>query len=393
MGFTALHPDVLIIGLGAMGSATLLHTAMAGASVIGLDQFSPPHDLGSSHGESRITRQAVGEGAAFVPLVRRSHQLWRELERETGTHVFDACGGLILARAGQASHMHAQPDFLGQTIALARRFGIAHEVLDATAIAAKFPQFQLQGDETGYFEPGAGYLRPEECIRAQLQLAVQRGAQVQTSERVTSIRRQGNETVVQTERACYRPGTTIITAGPWLPSLLPGVIATPLRVQRQVLYWFSPERRDEFAPGNFPVFIWHWGSRQDDVFYGFPDLGTGVKVATEQSAHNTTPDKVKRQVSAAEAHAMYTTHVDRRLRGLGSRLQCAATCLYTVTPDAAFVIGRPPGWPATIVVSACSGHGFKHSAGIGEAVAAMATGGGTPAVLAPFSAGLVSSEP
>lgn len=386
----SLHPDVLVIGLGAMGSATLLHVAATGANVIGVDQHSPPHPFGSSHGESRITRQAVGEGAAFVPLVLRSHQLWRDLEAESDIRVLHECGGLILARSGQASHMHAEPDFLGQTIALARQFGIAHEVWDATRIGARFPQFSLQGDETGYFEPGAGYLNPEACIRTQLQMAARRGARIHTQERVLSIRRQGQSTVVQTDRARYTPGTVIVTAGPWLPSLMPDAVRTRLRVQRQVLYWFSPGDAGGFSPAAFPVFIWHWGNGPDDVFYGFPDLGGGVKVATEQTAKETNPDNVERQVSTAEVATMFDTHIRSRLPGLDSQLMSSATCLYTATPDARFVIGRPAGWPSTIVVSACSGHGFKHSAAIGEAVADMALSGKTPAVLAPFGAGLIS---
>ena len=152
---STLRPDVLVIGLGAMGSATLYQLARRGVDVIGIDQYSPPHAFGSTHGETRITREAVGEGAAFVPLVMRSNVLWREIERESGTHLFRQCGGLILARAGRQSRMHEQRDFLGNTIKLAGQFGIAHELLDAAAIQIRFPQMQLTGDEKGYFEPGA----------------------------------------------------------------------------------------------------------------------------------------------------------------------------------------------------------------------------------------------
>lgn len=383
-------PDVLVIGLGAMGSATLMHLASAGADVLGIDQFAPPHDHGSTHGETRITRQAVGEGAAYVPLVQRSHQLWRELEAATGSSVFNACGGLIMARAGSASHMHAQADFLGQTIRLAKQFGIAHQLLDAGGIASRFPQFSLRGDETAYFEPGAGYLFPERCVASQLQLAVQQGARVQPGEQVVGIRREGKRTIVETKRATYTPGTLIVCAGPWLPDLLPGAVKLPLAVQRQTLHWFEASPPADFTPDRFPIFIWHWGNGPEDVFYGFPDIGSGVKVAAEQLTCATTPASVKRDVLAAESAELYLRHVQQRLPGIRPTRRAAATCLYTTTPDANFVIGRPESWPSVIVISACSGHGFKHSAAIGEAVAQMALQGTTPAVLQPFGAGLAS---
>lgn len=383
-------PEALVIGLGAMGSATLMHLAAAGMDAVGIDQYAPPHKHGSTHGETRITRQAVGEGAAYVPLALRSHQLWRELEAATGASLFNACGGLIMAGAGNASHMHAQADFLGQTIRLANQFGIAHELLDAAGIANRFPQFALCGDETAYFEPGAGYLFPERCVASQLQLAAQHGARIHVNERVVALRHAAGRAIVETVHATYTPGTLIICAGPWLPELLPGAVKQPLVVQRQTLHWFESEQPANFTPARFPIFIWHWGSGPEDVFYGFPDIGSGIKLAAEQLTLATTPASVNRDVSAAESAELYSRHVLPRLRGLRPTRKAAATCLYTTAPDANFVIGRPATWPSVIVVSACSGHGFKHSAAIGEAVAQMAQRGATPVVLQPFSAGLAS---
>ena len=156
-----------------------------------------------------------------MPLAQRSHQLWREIERETGRTLLTQSGGLIVARAGLASHMHEQQDFLGNTISAASEFGIAHEVLTAATIAARYPQLMLTGDETAYYEPGAGYLAPEACVSAQLALAVRFGATLNTNERVLAIRREGGKTVVETDRGVYTPGATIVAAGPWLPALLP----------------------------------------------------------------------------------------------------------------------------------------------------------------------------
>ncbi len=252
---STVRPDVLVIGLGAMGSATTYQLAKRGAKVVGIDQFSPPHAHGSTHGETRITRQGIGEGRQFVPLAPRSHELWREIERETGRELLTQCGGLIVARAGWASHMHEQSDFFGDTVRAAREFGVAHELLGVADIEARYPQLALDGDETGYFEPGAGYLAPEACVSAQLELAVRHGATLHSGERVLAIRNEGGQTVVQTDQRTYTPGTTIVSAGPWLPGLLPQ-FAPNLVVRRQVLYWFETESDAGYGANEFPIFIW-----------------------------------------------------------------------------------------------------------------------------------------
>lgn len=375
-----------------MGSATAYQLAKRSAKVVGIDQFTPPHTHGSSHGETRITREAIGEGMAYVPLAMRSHQLWREIEGETGESLFNACGGIVIAREGHASRLHAQDDFLGNTFRAAAEYNIAHERLTAADIFARYPHFILQGDECAYFEPGAGYLAPESCVRAQLALAARHGADLRMGERVVSVTREHGHTVVQTDRTRYTPATTIVCAGPWVRGLLqaraPQVIA-PLAVRRQVLYWFHHKAPPplSYRADNFPIFIWNWGPREGDVFYGFPQLGDApeIKVASSQHTASTTPDDVNRDVSATEMETMYATHLAGKLRGISPRCTRVATCLYTDAPGAKFVIDRLPDAADTIVVSACSGHGFKHSAAIGEAVAAMALSANTPAVLRPFA--------
>jgi sarcosine oxidase len=379
---TVSNPDLLVIGLGAVGSATLLHAAGQGMEVLGIDRFAPPHSHGSTHGESRITRLAIGEGAEYVPLVRRSHALWRELEAASGQSLYQACGGLVLARRDAASPMHGQAGFFDSTVAVARAHGIAHEVLDARAIAARWPQLGLAGDERGYFEPAAGYLRPEACVAAQLALAQQRGARVQTGERLIGWQVDARGLRVETDRASYRPGSAVFALGAWLPGLI-GAAAPPLRVTRQVLHWFEPEAPADYAEERFPIFIWNWGPAPGEVFYGFPDLGGGVKVATELD-QACDPDQVERSVSATESQAMHARHVAGRLRGVSARVRHAATCLYTEAPGARFLVDRlQDGGP--IIASACSGHGFKHSAAIGEALACWVLSGTRPDMLAPFS--------
>lgn len=380
------QPDVLVIGLGAMGSATLMHLAARGAQVLGIDQYAPPHAQGSTHGETRITRAAVGEGADFVPLVLRSHQLWRELEARTGADLYRTCGGLILARTGLASPMHGQGNFFDRTLELARQFSIPHHCLDAAEIAARYPQFILQGDERGYFEPGAGYLCPEACVATHTAEAQRMGARIHTGERVLAISKSPSGWSVETDRTTYRPGQIVVCAGPWLPQLL-GAALPPLRVTRQVLYWFEPAPTQNYDDAHFPIFIWNWGAGADDVYYGFPDLGGGVKVATESHSAITTPEQIDRAVSAAEIQDMYQRHVHGRLRELGPHCTRNATCLYTEAADARFLIDHISGANSPLVVSACSGHGFKHSAAIGEAVAQWLEVGVRPALLAPFAQG------
>ncbi|WP_297853427.1 N-methyl-L-tryptophan oxidase [Meiothermus sp.] len=375
--------EVIVVGLGAMGSASLYQMARRGARVMGIDRYRPPHTHGSSHGETRITRQAIGEGAAYVPLVLRSHQIWRELEVETGASLFWACGGLILSGAvGEALH-HGKPQFLQRTLEVARQFGIAHEVLDAAQIETRFPQFVLQGDETGYYEPGAGLLFPERCVQVQLEQAQRLGAAVHTGETVRRIVPLKDGIEVETDQARYGAAQVVVSAGAWAALLLGEPLTRVLRVYRQVLFWLEAHNPQAYAPGRFPIFIWMFGSGEGEHFYGFPQVSQGVKVATEQAHTPTHPDRVE-QVSQAEAHAFFDLYVQGRLKGLGPGYLKSATCLYTSTADGDFILDHHPDSERVLVASPCSGHGFKHSAAVGEALAELALQGQSPFDLSPF---------
>lgn len=379
--------DVIVIGLGAFGSAVACQLAMRGTRVLGIDRHAPPHDLGSSHGATRITRLAVGEGAQYLPLVQRSHEIWRALEAQAGEPLYTATGGLIVGAADGASQHHGRPDFVRRTIALAQQHGIAHEVLGAPEVMARFPQFMLRGDEVAYYEPAAGVLRPERCIAAQLAVARRHGARLQVNEAVLSIEGTAQGVTVRTARATYAAARAVVTAGPWLPGLVGGAYAQRLRVLRQVLHWFRPTQPALYAPGRSPVFIWMHGRSDEDYFYGFPmiDGHEGVKVATEQYADTTTPETVDRQVSAAEQARMFEAHVAGRLRSVTPEAVHAAACLYTVSTDSGFIVDAHPTQPNVTVVSACSGHGFKHSAGLGEALAQQILGQAGGVDLSSFS--------
>lgn len=383
-----MHYDVMVVGLGAMGAATLYQLARRGVRVAGIDRYAPPHDQGSSHGDTRITRLAIGEGVAYMPLALNSHRIWRALEAQTGVPLFEQCGMLMLSDSRVATRGHGTPDFAGQTAALARTHGIAHALLDADAIARRFPQFTGYGPHAvGYYEPGAGYVRPERCIEVQLRLARQDGAALHLNTQVQSLApRAGGGVQVLTAAGALTANRVICCAGMWNGKLLGGPFSSLLKVSRQKLYWFALDEPQRFAAGA-PVFIRLDAGADSDSCYGFPPLPgeNAIKIATEDYSDLSDPDQVLRSVDPAEADAMYRRHVAGRLVGVSSRLLKAKVCTYTITPDFNFLIDSHPALPDVTVVSACSGHGFKHSAGVGEALAKHYCGEADAADLSAFT--------
>ena len=380
--------DVVVVGLGAVGSAIVRGLAERGVTVTGIDRFRPPHDRGSSHGATRITRLAIGEGHEYVPLARRSHVLWRELEAETGATLMHTTGLLLLAAPdADAAPFHGRAGFFERTVDAARRFGIAHECLDAREVARRWPAFSPQPVEHGYHERDAGVLHPEACVQAQLEMARRRGATLRFDERVLRIEACGARVAVATERAHLEAAHVVLAAGAWLPGLLPSGTESGYAVQRQALHWFRSARPAWHAPDAMPPFVWMHG-RGGEAFYGFPmvDGEPGVKLATEQSTCTTDPDAMERHVTEAESTAVFESHVRGRLRGIEATTVRTAACLYTCRPEGRFLVDRHPSLAHVTVVSACSGHGFKHSAALGEAVADRLAGR-TPRVdLTPFAA-------
>lgn len=374
--------DVIVVGVGAVGSAALYQLARRGRKVLGIDRFAPPHDHGSSHGNTRITRLALGEGAKYFQFARRSHEIWRELEAATGRALLRQVGGLVFGRADARGATHGAEDFLRTTIEVARARGLSHEVLAGEELRRRFPQFHWRGDERGCLEHGAGYVHPEACIAAQLEMTVRHGAEVRTGERVLGWHVSGEGVEVETERGRSTAGRLILSAGAWNPQMAP---LTPARVYRQVLFWFEPDGSiAEFAPERMPVFI-RLPEPGVEMFYGFPAInggGGGMKIAAEQFEQPVEPDAMETEVRAEE---------ERRMHGIAApylriseRCVRAVACKYTVMPGSRFVIDRHPESERVWVVSACSGHGFKHSAAVGEALAEMAGEGRTGYDLSAF---------
>jgi sarcosine oxidase len=378
--------DAIVLGLGAMGSSAAYQLARRGARVLGIDRYAPPHAFGSSHGDTRITRLAIGEGDHLVPLALRAHEIWRELERETGENLLTSNGGLVLSSDRRTSFTHVE-GFFQNTVSAARKFGIAHELLDARAIRDRFPAFKTRDNEIGYLEKDAGFLRPEVCIAAQLSLAKRHGATLQPNEAVRRFEEHDGGVHVETDRDIYLADRLIVTAGAWLPTLLGAKYARLFQVYRQVLYWFAVDGPIErFLPENFPVFIWELQGETQGI-YGFPAVDGrdgGFKIATESYGAVTSADSANRNVAGEEIAGMYERFVAPRFAGIGSHCVKSKVCLYTVTPDFGFVVDWLPASKRVLIGSACSGHGFKHSATIGEILVELACDGRTRFDIAPL---------
>jgi len=293
----------------------------------------------------------------------------------------------VLSSKARTSQCHTD-DFFANTVAAANKYDIPHELLDADQIRRRFPRFNVADDESGYFEPSAGFVRPEECVRVQLDLAAHHGALLHRGERATAFDATDAEVTVTTDRDTYAADALILSAGPWLPELVAPAVSRHLTVHRQVLCWFDIDGDvTPFLPASFPVFIWELQGRPQGI-YGFPAIDGargGLKVATENYDHATTPEWADRLASEAETRAIYDDYVAPYIRGLSGNCVKAATCLYTVTPDFGFVIDTLPGAHRVIVASPCSGHGFKHSAAIGEALAQRVVDGASRLDLGAFA--------
>lgn len=376
--------DVVVVGFGGVGSEALYELAKSGAKAIGIDKSSPPHNWGSSHGDTRIIRQAIGEGYFYTPFAMRSYEIWREREIQTGLDLLTTCGGIIMASSESSHYLHGNEDFLGETIFVAKRHGIAHDIFGAYDIKTRFPQFNLTGDEEGYYEPTAGFLRPENCVKANLMAARQLGAEMSVHDKVINIIPTGDGVIVQAESDAYHAQKVIVSVGAWISKLVPQ-FSSLFTVSRQVQYWFDVEASyNKFTKDKFPVFIWQ---RDGNFIYGFPAIDGpkgGLKIASETN-DIVDPDLVNREVSAKEIAKMYIEKVFNAIPALGSKCIKAVSCLYTSTPDSHFVVDFHPEYPQIILVSACSGHGFKHSAAIGEAVSQMALDGKSQADISHFS--------
>jgi sarcosine oxidase len=387
LDFLPMSYEVIVIGLGAMGSASLCQLAKRGVKVLGIDQFSPPHKFGSTHGETRVTRQAIGEGTEYVPLTLRTYEIFRQIEAETGADLLTMTGGLIMSYP-DAKNLHSNK-FINETIDAAQKFDIKHRTLTATEISREFPQFNLSGNEIGYYEDEMGFLRPERCVYSQLELAEKYGAEINRQEQVLEIKPYSSHVEVITNKNTYQAEKIIMSVGSWINNFTEVTKRNLFKIYRQVFYWFDvADSFKKFKLGSFPTFIWEFGRWENDFVYGFPAINGksgGLKIATETYFETTDPDNVKRDVSPKEIDEVFSTYIENKINGISPKSVKTATCLYTTAPNSRFLIDKSPESDRIIVASPCSGHGFKHSAAIGECLAELTISGNSTIDISAFS--------
>jgi sarcosine oxidase len=356
--------DAIVIGLGAMGSAAAQHLAERGCRVKGFDQFSPPHNLGSSHGLTRIFRRAYFEDPRYVPLLIRSFELWKRLERDTGAALLHLPGVLVLGPT--------HGELVKRSSESAVAFGLPHSILSAKELKRRYPVFDIDSNTYALLEANAGYLRAEACVEQQLRQAARSGAEIHTNEPVLGWHadQHGSRVAVRTSRGTYEADHLVVTAGPWAPQLL-AELGMPLRVTRQVLYWFEPkDSLDGYREDHLPVYIFE-SEGSERVLYGFPLTGPpseGVKVALHGSDDFCAPESVRRDISATDEESI-RERLAKPMPRLAGRLLRAETCLYTMTPDEHFLLGPHPDYPSVTIAAGFSGHGFKFAPVIGEILA------------------------
>lgn len=359
--------DVAVVGLGAMGSAALCELARRGVRAVGIEQFEPGHDKGSSHGESRVIRLSYFEHPSYVPLLRRAYEKWRELEQRSGETILTVTGILEAGRPGS-------PVVAG-SLAASRLHGLAHEEIDAAEAMRRYPAFRLPRDWSAVFQPDGGFVRPERAIEQFVKLAQHDGAAVLTRTRVLDIAPKGGAVSIRTDGGTIEAGSVILAAGAWIGAFAPE-LAPRLTLTRQVLGWFTPLKPALFAPERFPVFLLDCG--EDASYYGFPDFaGTGLKTAAHQPCGTlNSADDLRQDGSPAEAAELRSV-LERFIPDAAGPLTRMRSCIYTRTPDEDFAVDLLPGDARVVLASPCSGHGFKFASVMGEVLADLATEGRT----------------
>ncbi|MDQ6870477.1 MAG: N-methyl-L-tryptophan oxidase [Gemmatimonadota bacterium] len=367
--------DAIVLGLGAMGSATLCHLALRGWRVLGLEQFGQGHTLGSSHGDSRIIRETYFEHPLYVPLVRRAHELWRQLEERSGAALMTITGGVMIGPPHGA--------VVTGTLLSVAEHRLPHELLSAQATHERFPAFQLADDLVAVLDPRAGYLDPEACNKAHIRVARKAGAQARFNEPAQQWMPDGEGVRVTTSAASYLADRLVIAGGAWTTSLL-GDLRLPLTVERQSVFWLEPEDQvKQYDRAQFPIYAYEY--KPDNICYGFPRLARGVKASVmhdgETSEH---PEGVRRTIDEAEAKPLRKA-LRRVLPSLAeATIRESSVCIFTNTPDRDFIVDFHPEYPQVLVSSACSGHGFKFASALGEVHADLLTTGSARFDLSPF---------
>lgn len=356
--------DAIVIGLGGMGSACVARLAERGLSVLGIEQFGPVHDRGASSGRTRLIRKAYFEDAAYVPMLLRAYDLWRDLEARTGADILDITGLLM---AGSPS----SPVLRG-AIASAEQHALPLERLDARDVRRRFPAFAVRDDEVAVYENDGGVVFPEAAIEAHLGVAAAAGARLQFHTQVVAWRaRAGRVQVERFDGSVVEAGHLVVTAGPWLGELA-GDLGVDLRVQRNVQLWFESATTG-LGPGQTPPYLIDRPELPAPL-YGFPDFGHGIKAAFHAHGEMSDPDQLERGIHATDVDPVRHA-LDAWLPGAAGALLGGKACMYTLTPDEHFVIAPHPAEHRVIVAGGFSGHGFKFASVVGEIVADLVIDG------------------
>lgn len=362
--------DVIVVGLGAHGSASVWQLAKRGVNVIGFDAFTPPHTLGSSHGDTRVIRQIYAEHPDYVPIMLRGYEVWRELEQALAddgdeTELLRIVGGLTVGSSDSENVQGVQRS--------AQEHNLEVEILDAAEIRARWPQFQPHEYQIGAFDSQSGVLFPEKCVAAHLGQAAKEGADLHYNEPVRHWHPDGEGVRVFTDSGEYTADQIVFSAGAWNPGFI-SKLKLPLRLERQVLFWFEPAGSPElFTPDNCPNHSWEY--KPGYGLYCQPNFGGGVKAAFHHGGELfDDPVDLDRTVRESD-ETTFRRAISDILPQMNGRVVKSAVCLYTDTPDYHFLLDWHPGHRNVIICSPCSGHGFKFSAVVGEIVADMATKG------------------
>lgn len=367
--------DVIVLGLGAHGSAAVYHLSGSGYNVGGIDRFMPPHAYGSSHGQSRIIRQAYHESPMYVPLVAEAYKLWHEVENISGKQLLLRTGGIFLG--------HADGIVVKGAKLSAETHKVAYEYLKGNEIAKRFPALRPTEDTVAVLEQEAGVLFPEECIRTNLELAAGNGVRLFYNEMVRSVVQEPGNITINTDKNTYQTKKLIVTVGAWLNHLMPE-LQLPLSVKRQVVFWFKNtdvQVQPFIEPGNLPVYIWEYTPGR--MFYGFPDLGQGLKIAPHHEGQPIHPDLLSKKVGTEEISQLQ--NIADMYFNINAVFDYSDVCMYANTPDEHFIIDHHPANNNIIIASPCSGHGFKFSSAIGKILCDMATEQHPGFDLSPFS--------
>lgn len=364
--------EVVVVGLGAVGSAALEQLARRGCRVLGLDRFRPAHERGSSHGRTRIIRQAYFEHPAYVPLVLRAYELWQDLERHSGRS--------LLVRTGLLQVGPRDGAVIDGVLASARAHDLPVETLSAAEVAQRWPGFRLPVDSVGVYEAAAGILRVEDCVQAQLDQAVALGAEILCGAAVTSWEVRGGQVEVACDGERFLATRLVLAGGAWAAELL-GSLRLPLVVLRKPQFWFRAEAEEYRADRGCPAYLFELPA---GVFYGFPTLGGGgleegvLKVAEhsggEPVADPLAVDRNQREADRERVANFLREHLPR----VSAHVVDHRVCLYTMTPDRHFVLDQMPGLPQVVYAAGLSGHGFKFAPVLGAALADLALTGESP---------------